>query len=122
MIDDIERFDDIGAGALGFVVEDIPHHAQYVTTALLGRQISFHAISEEEQTDLVAIANGGKRQNTGKLCGKIALAQCAGSEISRSTDIHQQKNREFALFREFLYKCSARPRRDIPIDGPHLVS
>jgi len=121
-VGDIERLDCVGTRRLRCVIEDIPHYAQYVTPPLLRRQVALDSVGVEQQTDFVAIPNGGECQNTGELRSKIAFTARAGSEIPRGADVHEQKNRELTLLGELLYERPAGPGRDIPIDGAHLVA
>ena len=50
------------------------------------------------------------------------LLKARRSEISRGADVHQQKDRELALLGELLDERAAGARRDVPIDGAHLVA
>ena len=64
------------------VMEDVPDHPQYMTAAFLGGQISLYLVCEEQQTHLVAVADGRESQDAGQFGGQIALAHRAGAEIS----------------------------------------
>ncbi len=88
----------------------------------LRRQVALDAVGVEQQADLVAVADGGKRQDAGEFGGQVALAQGGGAEIAGGADVHQQKDGELALFGEFLDEGPAGARRDIPVDGAHFVA
>src|ERR1700736_1066763 len=103
------------------MVKNVSHHAQHVPTTFLRRQGSFDAVGVQNQTDLIAVANGGKGQHAGHLRGQIALGQRAGSEISRSTDINYQKYGELTLLRELLDERTPGTSRHVPVDSPNLV-
>jgi hypothetical protein len=44
------------------------------------------------------------------------------AEIPRRAYVDDQDHRQFSLFGEFLHECRAKPRRDVPIDRPYLVT
>src|SRR6202042_235363 len=121
VIHDIERLYGVGTDALRFMEENVSHHTQDVSATFLRRQISFDAVRVQNQTNFIAIANRRKSQHAGDLRGQIALCHRTGSEISRSTDVNQQKKSEPPLLGELFNERPPGRSRNIPIDGPDLV-
>src|ERR1700734_1399231 len=122
MTGDIECLHAVGTAALGSVIQDVAHDAQYMAPAFFRRQVAFDAIRVQQQSNLVAVADRGERQHAGKLRGEIALAEGGRAEIPRGADVHQQQNGELALLGEFLDEGTAGASRDVPVDGAHFIA
>ena len=88
----------------------------------LRRDEKFDLIGEEEQADLVVIADGTESEQAGDFGGELALRLRGAAEISRGAHIHDQHDGEFAFFGEFFDKRGAHPRGDVPIDRANFVA
>ena len=74
VVDEIERGGDIGAAALRRVEKNLADDAQHVLAALGRRDVLLDLVGEEQQADLVAVADGGEGEDAGDLGGQLALA------------------------------------------------
>ena len=65
--------------ALRLEGEQLPDYPQYMLTSLLRRDEFFYDVGEEDDTNLVVVADGGERQTGGNLCHKIAFGGLLGA-------------------------------------------
>ena len=116
----------IGTASLRLEVKDVADEAQGVRAAFARREIMLHVIGEEEQTDFVVVADGGKGEHAGDFGGELALAELHAAEVARSAHIHHQHDRELALFGELFHvripANFAQARGHIPVDRAHFVA
>ena len=87
-----------------------------------GRDVLLDAVGEENQADLVAVADGGEGQDAGEFGGQFALALRGRTEIARRADIHEQQDGQFAFLGEFFHERAAGAGGDVPVNRPHFVA
>src|SRR5712675_764446 len=104
------------------MIENVSHDAQHVPATFLWRQIPFDAVCVQNQTNFIAVADCGEGQHAGHLRSQVALGHRAGAEISRGTDVNHQEDCELTLLRELLDERASGTSRNVPVDGPDLVS
>ena len=74
------------------------------------------------EPDLVIVANGAEGHQGRQLGGELILAALHTAEITGGRDVHQQKHCELPFLDIFLDERLAHSRRDVPVDGPHVVA
>ena len=102
--------------------EHLADDPQDVTAAFAGRDELLDLVGEQDQPHLVVVADGRKRQHRGNFCRQLAFGLRMGAKQSRAADVHHQHQRQFAFLDELLYERMVHPRRDVPIDGPDIIS
>ena len=108
------------AGFLG--CEDLTHQAHDRGAPFARRDGFDDAVAEQDQTDLVLVAQRGKREQTGDFGGQFGFGTRAGTEHLRSRDVDQEHDRQLALLREALDVRVSGAGRDIPVNGADVVA
>ena len=85
-----------------------------------GMNISTWSVKTMRPT-LSLFFDGGKGEKSADLGSELILGLLDGPEASRSTEVHQEHDRELTLFAEFLDERLAGPGRDVPVDGADIV-
>ena len=70
----VQRLRDVRAAPLGLEVQDLAYHAQDMAAAFFRRDVLLDLVGEQDQPDLVAVADGGEGKNAGQLRRQLALA------------------------------------------------
>src|SRR5207244_3046206 len=107
----------IGAAALRLEKEHLPDHAQDVFSSFARWYEFFDFIGEQDEADLVIIANSGESQHRGNFGGQLALGLLVGAEQTRTADIDDEHERQFAFFHKLFYEGMIHAGGDIPING-----
>src|ERR1051326_3650125 len=79
-------------------------------------------IREKNQADLVIVANGGKGENGGDLGREFALGLLNGAEESRSADVNEKHQGQFAFLDELFYERVIHPRGNVPVDRANFIA
>src|SRR5471032_2860984 len=96
--------------------------AQDVAAAFAWRDEFFHLVAEENETDLVVVADGGEGKHGGDLGGEFALGLAARAEQAGAAHVHDEHEREFAFLDKLLNERMIHPRGDVPVNRPHVVA
>ena len=96
--------------------------AQDVAAAFARRNEFFHLVAEEDEANLVIVANGGEGEHGGDLGGEFALGLVARAEQAGAAHVHDEHEREFAFLDELLDERMIHPRRDVPVNRAHVVA
>ena len=89
---------------------------------LLWRNEELHAVTEEEQADLVVVVNRTEGQDRSHLGGHLALTLPDASEVAGGTDIEHDHHRHLPLLGELLDVGLPCAGRDVPVDRADLVA
>ena len=117
-----ERAANIRPTSLGLMVEELPEHPKHMGPAFSGGDELFDAIAENDQADLVVVLDGRERQQGADLHRHLALHALARPKISRRAHVHDQHDRELALFFEHLDEGAPRASRHVPVDAADIVA
>src|SRR6266511_4764141 len=120
--EELERDVQVRAALARFVEEDLTNHSQHVFAALAGRDEFFHAFGEEDETDLVAVADGGEGEHRGDFSGQFALGLGDGTEQAGPTEIDDQHDGQFAFLNELLDERMVHASGDVPVNRAHVVA
>ena len=96
--------------------------AQHVAAAFARRDEFLHLVAEQQQADLVVVADGGEGEHGGDLGGEFALGLVARAEQAGAAHVHDEHEREFAFLDEFLDERMVHPRGDVPVNRAHVVA
>src|SRR5690606_15228324 len=95
---------------------------QRMLAALARWNVEVGAAVKQEQADLVAIVDGGQREQRTELDGGLELAAPARAKILRGRYVDEQHHGELALLDEALDVRLAGARGDVPVDRAHVVA
>ena len=96
--------------------------AQHVPAAFARRDELLDLVGEQDQPDLVVVADGGEGQHRGDLGRQLALGLRVRAEQARAADVHHQHQRQLAFLDELLDERMVHPRGDVPVDRADLVA
>ncbi len=103
-------------------IKNLPHDPQHVATPFLRRNILLDLVAEENQPDLVAVADGREGQHARQLRRHLALALRGRPEISRRAHVDQQQDGQLAFLGEFLHEGTSAASGHVPVDGPDFIA
>ena len=89
---------------------------------LRGGNEFFHLVGEQQQSDLVVVADGGEGEHGGDFGGEFAFGLVARAEQAGAAHVHDQHHRQFAFLDEFLDERMVHPRGDVPVNRAHVVT
>ena len=112
----------IGAAPRRFVGKDFADDPQDVRAALARRDVAFHALGEEKESDVVVVAGGGKADQRGQLGGQLAFAGTMRADVLRGGGVDHEEQRHLALLHEFLDVGDTGAGGDIPVDAADVVA
>ena len=118
----MRRRGDVGPAPLRRAEEDVADDAQDVGAPLVRRDELLDLVAEEEQADLVAVADGGEGEDAGDLGGQFALALVARAEFAGGADVDGEHDGQFPLLAQLLDEGCAGAGRDVPVDQPDFVA
>src|SRR5207249_11414665 len=95
--------------------------AQRMGPSLGGPHHVLGYVGEEQRPHAVVVPRGGKGQHRADLDRETRLG-VRPAEMERSRLIHDEEERQLALFHEGFDERMAHPRRDVPVDGPEVVA
>ena len=93
-----------------------------MAAALARRNEFFHLVREQQQADLVVVADGGEREHGSDFGGEFAFGLVARAEQPGAAHVHDEHEREFAFLDELLDERMVHPRGDVPVNGAHVVA
>ena len=120
--EEFEGLVDVGGVVLRLEEKNFADDAQDVAAAFAGRDVFLDDVGEEDEADLVVVADGGEGEDGGDLGGEFALGLGAGTERAGAAEVHEEHDGEFAFLDEFFDEGMVHPRGDIPVDGAHVVA
>src|SRR5687767_3593713 len=100
LIGKIQRRADIGAALFRLEKERFANEPQDMRAAFGRRNVKLDALTEKNEPNFVAIANGGGSENARGLRGQLPFAVRHRAKVRRSADIDHQQDRQLALLRE----------------------
>ena len=116
-----QRPAEVRAPAAGSERHEVADDAERVAAALRGPHHVFRNVGEEQRSDAVVVSGGGERQHGGDLHGQPRLGVGA-AKVQRTGLVHDEEERELALFHKRLDEGMTHSRRDIPVDCPEVVA
>jgi hypothetical protein len=122
LVEEIERAVGVGTGELRPEEEDIPHDPQHVAASLGRGNELLDRLGEEQQPDLVLVADRGEREHGRKLGHQRPFRLLSGAEPSGTAQVHHEHHGQLPLLAELLHERMVHPRGDVPVDGAHLVT
>ena len=102
--------------------QNLADDAQHVAAAFARRNELLHLVGEQEQADLVVVADGGEGEHGGDLGGEFAFGLLARAEQAGAAHVHHQHQRQFAFLDELLDERMVHPRGDVPVNRAHVVA
>ena len=93
-----------------------------MAAAFAGRNEFLHLVAEEDETDLVVVADGGEGEHRGDLRREFSFGLVARAEQARTAHVHDEHEREFAFLDEFLDERMIHPRGDVPVNRAHIIA
>ena len=112
---------EVGAAAPRSERHKVTNDAQRVSPPLGGPHDILGHVGEEQRADAVIVPRGRECQHGGDLDGKARLGVGA-AEVQRTRLVHDEEERELALFHKRLDEGMTHSRRDIPVDCPEVVA
>ena len=91
-----KRVCQVRAALFGLEEQHLANHAQDVAAAFARRDEFLDSVREQQQADLVVVADRREREHRGDLGGEFAFGLIARAEQARATDVHDEQEREFA--------------------------
>ena len=85
-------------------------------------ELELDPIADQDQAGAVAVLNGGRRQQCGRLCGPIGLGRPFRPESHARRDVDDQPERECSLLDESPHEWPALPRGHVPVEVAHVVA
>ena len=119
---EFQRLDQIRPAPFRLEKQHFADDAQHVAAAFARRNEFFHLVAEEDEADLVVVADGREREHGGDLGGEFALGLVARAEQARAAHVHDEHEREFAFLDELLDERMVHPRGDVPVNRAHVVA
>ena len=119
---EFQRLDQIRSAPLRLKKQDFADDAQDVAAAFARRDEFLHFIGEQQQADLVVVADGGEGEHGRDLGGEFAFGLRARAKQAGAAHIHDQHERQFAFLDEFFDERMVHPRGDVPVNGAHVVA
>src|SRR2546425_9547522 len=116
-----QRPTEVRAPAAGSERHEVADDSERVAAALRGSHHVFRNIGEEQRPDAVVVSRGGEGQHGGDLHGQPRLGVGA-AEVQRTGLVHDEEERELALFHKRLDEGMTHARRDIPVDCPEVIA
>src|SRR4029453_5213953 len=89
--------------------------------ALLRWEKFFNVVSEQDEPDLIVVPNRTPGQHGAQFCSDFGLQAQHTAKLSRGTQAHEQHDRQFAFLDIALDIRLSPTRRDVPVNGPHLI-
>src|SRR5262245_208177 len=83
--------------SLRLKIEHFPYDAQDMAPALLRWEKFFNMVGEQDEPDLVMVANRAPGQNGAQFRGDFSLQAQHAAELPRGTQIHEQHDRQLAF-------------------------
>ncbi len=113
---------EVRLAALWLEIEHLADDPQDVAPPFARRQEELHLVREEQQPDLVAVADGAEGQQAGHFRGEFALGLRDAAERAGGADIDEQQHGQLAFLGEVLDVQVARARGDVAVDEADLVA
>ena len=115
---------NVGAAADGAVRrgEHLAHDAHDGGAALARGDGLHDAVGEEDEPDLVLVADRGEGEQARQLGGEVGLRARAGAEGLGAGDVDEEEDGEAALLGEALGLRGAGAGGDVPVDGADVVA
>ncbi len=79
-------------------------------------------VGEEQQPDLVTVADRGEGEDAGDFRGELALALCLRAEFPRRAHVDREQDGQLAFLAQLLDERRAGARGHVPVDQPHLIA
>ena len=119
---EFQRVHQIRPAPLRLKEQHFADDAQDVAAAFARRDEFLHLVGEQNQADLVVVADGGEGEHGGDLGGEFALGLVARAEQAGAAHVHDEHEREFAFLDELLDERMVHPRGDVPVNRAHVVA
>ena len=116
-----QRPAEVRAPAAGSERHEVADDSERVGAALRGSHHIFRSVGEEQRPDAVVVSRGGERQHGGDLHRQPRFGVGA-AKVQRTGLIHDEEERELALFHERFDEGMTHSRRDIPVDCPEVIA
>ena len=113
---------DVGAAFCRLEVDDLADDAQDVRTAFLGRDELLDLAAEENDTHLVVVLDGRKRQDGCQFGRQVTLRLALRAEVVGTRHVDEQHHRHLTLFLEDLDERFVEAGGDIPVDVADVVA
>ena len=113
---------DVCATAFRLAAQHLAHDAQHVLTTLAGWNEGLDLIREQDQSDLVVIANGREGKHGCDLRLDLALGVRGRAEVAGGAHVDREHDGQFAFLSVLLDERASRTRSHVPVDGAHLVA
>ena len=121
-VDEIECVRDVCATTFRLTAQHLAHDAQHMLTTLARWNECLDLVGEQDQPDLVVIANGREREHAGDLRLDLALGVRGRAEVAGGAHVDREHDGQFALLPVLLDERAPGTRRHVPVDGAHLVA
>ncbi len=119
---EFQRLDQICSAPLWLKKQDFADDAQNVAAAFARRDEFLDFIAEQQEADLVVVADGGKGEHGCDLGGEFAFGLRARPKQAGAAHIHNEHERQLAFLDEFFDERMVHPRRDVPVNRAHVVT
>src|ERR1043165_137612 len=86
------------------------------------RDVGFYFVAVKNHPDLITVVDCGKAKYGGNFGDDIFFSAIPRSEHCTCTDVNQKHYGKFALFFKHLTVRMTKPRRNVPVDEPHIIS
>lgn len=113
---------EVGALLAWFEEKNFADDAEDVFAAFFRRDVFLDFAGEEDQANLVVIADGGEGEDGGDFGGEFALGLFAGTEQTGAGKIDDEHDGQFAFFDELFDEGMIHSRGDVPVDGADFVA
>ena len=102
--------------------QHVTDHLQRAITPLLRRDEVLDAVGEQDQADLVVVADRAQREHRAQLGRNLALEARDAAELTRGAQVDQQHHRQLALLHVLLDERLPHAGRHVPVDRAHVVA
>ena len=119
----LERAGDVRT-ALGILGgrEHLARQTHHRVASLARRDVLHNPIGEEDEPDLVLVADRRQRQERRHFRGQVGLGASAATVALGARDVHHEENRQLSLFAVPLDVRDARAGGDVPVDGTDIIA
>ena len=107
---------------VGLEGQQIADQAHGAVLALARRHVMRDPVGEDDQADLVIVADRAEREDRREFGGNLALRPRHAAEQTRGAEIDQQHDRELALLDILFDERRAHARGNVPVDRTHVVA
>ena len=118
----VERQREVGAAPLGLDVQHLADHPERPVLALLRRHEALDPVGEQDQPDLVVVADGAQREQRAQFGRDLGLELGRAAEPPRRAEVDQQHHGQLALLDVALDERMADARGDVPVDRADVVA